>query len=193
MMQTPSLGGQDQPGQPTFVRPEGTPPAPQPAYGNYGSGNYGGGYANVPAQTPGAEVLGAGMAPVAPAVNQGAPSVWAWYIVYCVAMALVSLFLLLIGIIILVAPSSSDLTSSDKAIAGGFYIIFGVLLAGVYGVAPFLPKRPWAWIYHVVLICLGFTSCCCIPFSIPMLIFWLKPEMRVFFNMPANSFPANPS
>jgi hypothetical protein len=199
MMQTPSLGGQDPLEQsPTFARPEATPPAPQPTYGNYGSGggygagNYGRDYGNVPPQTPGAGALGAGMSPVAPAMT-GAPPVWAWYIVYCVAMTLVSLCLLLIGIAILVAPSSSDLTSSDKAIAGGFYIIFGLLLTGVYGVAPFLPKRPWAWIYHVVLICLGFTSCCCIPFSIPMLIFWLKPEMRVFFNMPANSFPANPS
>ncbi|MGB7159266.1 MAG: hypothetical protein WBD40_14450 [Tepidisphaeraceae bacterium] len=57
----------------------------------------------------------------------------------------------------------------------------GVPLAAVFGVAPFLPRRPWVWIYDLVLICLGLTSICCMPATIPLLIFWLKPEAKAWF------------
>ena len=39
--------------------------------------------------------------------------------------------------------------------------------------AIFLPPRPWVWIYDLVLIAIGFMSCCILPFSVALLIFWL--------------------
>ena len=68
-----------------------------------------------------------------------------------------------------------DLTGTGKAVM----TVFG--LAGVFGAAPFLPRRPWVWIYDLVLICLGLTSVCCLPATIPLLVYWLKPEAKSWF------------
>lgn len=57
----------------------------------------------------------------------------------------------------------------------------GVVMLPLYGVAPFLPRGKVAWIYGIVLLAMGLTSCCFIAFSIPLFIFWLKPETRAYF------------
>jgi hypothetical protein len=33
----------------------------------------------------------------------------------------------------------------------------------------------------MVLICIGMNSCCLLPASIPLLIFWIKPETKTYF------------
>ncbi len=63
----------------------------------------------------------------------------------------------------------------------GIFLVLGPLLAIPYAAAPFLPKKPWAWIYHLVLIGVGFTSVCCLPVTIPLLLEWLKPDVKRFF------------
>ena len=55
------------------------------------------------------------------------------------------------------------------------------MLLVVFAVAPFLPRRKWVWIYDLVVICLGMTSCCTLPVCIALLIFWIRPETRQFF------------
>jgi hypothetical protein len=37
------------------------------------------------------------------------------------------------------------------------------------------------WVYDIVLICLGMTSVCCMPVTIPLLIFWIKPDAKAWF------------
>jgi hypothetical protein len=37
------------------------------------------------------------------------------------------------------------------------------------------------WVYDLVVICLGMTSACILPASVPLLIFWLKPEVKSHF------------
>ena len=54
-------------------------------------------------------------------------------------------------------------------------------LAILYGAAIVLPPRPWTWIYGFVPICIGMTSCCILPFSIALIVFWIKPETRHYF------------
>jgi hypothetical protein len=44
-----------------------------------------------------------------------------------------------------------------------------------------MPRRPWAWIFGLVLICIGLTSLCCLPVAIPLLLSWLKPETKSYF------------
>ena len=57
----------------------------------------------------------------------------------------------------------------------------GLVLAIPYAAAPLLPKRPWTWILGIVLIGLGLTSCLTLPFCIPLLLYWFKPENQIFF------------
>jgi hypothetical protein len=73
-------------------------------------------------------------------------------------------------------------TSAIFWIAYGAVIAFlGFALAGAFVAALFLPPKPWVWVYHLVLICLGLSSVCCLPVCIPLLIQWLKPDVRTHF------------
>lgn len=108
------------------------------------------------------------------------PPVWLWYRVYAVFMALVygGLALLILGV--LIATGGQGVKDEDMialVVTGVFCLPFAL----AYVVAPFLPRAPWAWIYHLALIGLGLTSVCCMPATIPLLIFWLKPETKLFF------------
>lgn len=64
---------------------------------------------------------------------------------------------------------------------GVLFIGLGVVLGGAYAAALFIPPQPWAWIYHLVLIGIGMTSCCCLPFSIALMVYWFKPETQAWF------------
>ena len=44
-----------------------------------------------------------------------------------------------------------------------------------------LKPAPWLWTYDLVIICLGMTSACFLPVSIPLLIHWIKPETKAYF------------
>ncbi len=124
---------------------------------------------------------------------QAKPSVLIWYKAYCVAMALMYGLVLLLGVVMLMAPAffkdylgsagkgAEELDQVASQVIGGVYVIMGVLLALLYVAGAFLPARPWAWIVGIVLIALSFTSCCCIPVSIPLLIYWIKPATKVYF------------
>jgi hypothetical protein len=112
------------------------------------------------------------------------PGVWTWYIVYCVAMALLYLMVLAIGALMLTfsAEIADDEMNPEQAvIMGGMFTVLGGVLMLMFAVAPFLPKTKAAWIYGFVTIGIGLTSACTLPICIPLLIFWLKPETKMFF------------
>jgi hypothetical protein len=67
-------------------------------------------------------------------------------------------------------------------IQGVVLIVMGVGLFLLYAIAPFLPRSKFAWIYGFVTIGIGLTSCCTLPFCIPLLIQWLKPEVKSYLN-----------
>jgi hypothetical protein len=122
-----------------------------------------------------------------PAYGEGAihPPVWLWYRLYAVLMALLYVATAVMGGLYLAgAGFLPGISSSDQAIFIAYGVIMlamGGVFALLYGAAPFLPKKRWAWFYHVVLICIGLTSCCCMPACIPLLIYWLKPEAKAMF------------
>ena len=109
------------------------------------------------------------------------PGVIAWFAAYCILMALLYGVFAVLGVVLLFAPASTESDRIAAIIQGFVFIGLGVGLGGVFGVAPFLPRRPWVWIYDLVLICLGLTSVCCLPATIPLLVYWLKPEAKWWF------------
>jgi hypothetical protein len=117
--------------------------------------------------------------------NTVKPAVWTWYIVYCAFMALMYFVVMLAGVLILFFLSKEDPDMPVNIIMGVLYMFLGLLFMVVYAIGPFFPKAKWSWIYGMVLIGIGMTSICCLPASIPLLIFWLKPETKRFFNMAA--------
>jgi hypothetical protein len=119
--------------------------------------------------------------PTAPA---GRPAVMTWYIVYCVAMALLYLLCTVFGVVLLAAADKLADGEDTEAIyvQGVILLVIGGALLLLYGIAPFLPRRKFAWIYGFITIGIGLTSLCTLPFCIPLLIFWVKPETKAYLN-----------
>ncbi|MBN2369790.1 MAG: hypothetical protein JXO72_04830 [Vicinamibacteria bacterium] len=119
-------------------------------------------------------------------MEKARPGVVTWYRVYCGLMALLYFALAAAGIIGLFFME--ELTSGSNAMSPLvallmllMWIALGLVFGAVFVAPFFLSRRPWAWIYHLVLIAIGMTSPCCMPASIPLLIFWLKQETREYF------------
>lgn len=123
-----------------------------------------------------------------PDVPFGTPApVWPWYVAYAVAMAL--LYLACVGGAVALGVFAADIPASatDDMPPVVMAVILGVIglpLFVAYAAAPFLPKKPWAWTYHLVLICISLTSACCMIAGIPLLIYWMKPETKAMFGKP---------
>jgi hypothetical protein len=113
------------------------------------------------------------------------PAVWTWYCVYCGAMALLYLLVMVLGIAFLAMPAEMlEGEDSPEAVRfqGVLFAVMGLPFFLFYAAAPFLPRAKWAWIYGIVAIGIGLTSCCTLPFSIMLLIQWIKPDVKAWFN-----------
>src|SRR5262249_43827836 len=114
-----------------------------------------------------------------PAAEAPAPGVVLWARLYAVAFALMYLACTICGVLVLVF--ANDLGAHDRAenlINGVIMTVMGPPLLGLSIVTAFAPRKKWGWIINIVLIGLGMMSCCCLPASVPLLIFWMKPETK---------------
>ena len=114
--------------------------------------------------------------------NRASPRVLLWFRVYCVAMAVIY-GLVVFGVAVVLFP---DLLGEEEPAAfrigyGAFIILIGLVLCVPYAAVLFLAPRPWVWVFDLVLIGVGMTSCCTLPAAIPLLVFWLRPETRAYF------------
>jgi len=113
-----------------------------------------------------------------------APPVVFWYRMYAAAMALLYAAVTVGGLaMIFFRDELADQATpvEEIVITGVILIAMGGLFFVIFALGTFLPPRPWAWILGIVLIGVGMTSCCCLPASIPLLVFWLKPEAQAYF------------
>ena len=62
-------------------------------------------------------------------------------------------------------------------------LVTTALLGCLYAGAASLPLEPWAWTAAVVAIAIGLTSCT-IVFALPLLVYWLKPDVKAAFRRP---------
>lgn len=116
------------------------------------------------------------------------PRVWQWYLAYCFFMAFLYLVIAVAFGVALpfaeeIAEESDDVDAMELKIQAIVMLVVCIPLLFLYGAAPFLPKTKLAWIWGFVTIGIGLTSICCLPFTIPLLIFWLKPETKAFFGV----------
>ena len=117
------------------------------------------------------------------------PGVWPWFVAYAILMALLYLALAGFGVTVLaVGPDqfADRETGAEEWVGIAIALIaVGLVLGLAHAIAPFLPHRPGAWIYDLVLIALGLGSMCLWPMTIPLLIFWIKPESKRWFGRSA--------
>ena len=129
----------------------------------------------------------AGLEP--PRGSAATPAVVPWFKVYASAMALLYVFCLLAGIAMFFIPDAAledaDFPPEFRIAYGAMLIVMGGGLAAIFAVGVFAPPRSWVWVFDIVLIAIGMTSCCCMPVSIPLLIYWIKPEVKTYFGRAA--------
>lgn len=118
-------------------------------------------------------------------VSTSKPAVWKWYVIYCAVLACIFL-LFIFGVLTQffdIFPRSSEFPESNvrRHVIGVIMLVLAGIPFVLFAIAPFLPKRPWVWIYGIVLIAVGMISCLTAPFAVPLLIFWFKPETKHFF------------
>lgn len=77
--------------------------------------------------------------------------------------------------------AEGDPTNSpgQMRMVGAFYAGIGIVLAVLFLVAFIWRKGNGAWIYQIVLIVLGLTSCCTWPATIPLMIYWIKDREQI--------------
>ena len=109
------------------------------------------------------------------------PKVVFWFKMYAGLMAFMFALVTIAGIVMLAAPLGlPEEDGVPVAILGGVYLMMGLMFLGATLVPFFAGQRSWAWVYNLILIALGMTSCT-IVFSIPLLIYWIKPETREYY------------
>ena len=107
-------------------------------------------------------------------------------------MALLYLGTAVMGIVFLFAEPDQDMSAEEARIMGAVILILGLVFFIPYAIAPFLPRQSWVWVFGLVLICIGLSSLCCLPACIPLLLVWLKPEMKAFYGRGQNPLSAPP-
>lgn len=112
------------------------------------------------------------------------PGVVLWAKVYAIAFAVMYLVTTAGGALLVWAGSELHGDKGVEAmIEGVVMLVLGPLLTALSIVAAAAPRKKWGWIINIVLMGLGCTSCACWPASIPLIIFWLKPETKRWYGM----------
>jgi hypothetical protein len=114
------------------------------------------------------------------------PRVLVWYRVYCAVEGTLSLVDVIAGggALLFCRQLAEWLGNGEPgayAVVGALAVAVGLVQAGLFWLAFFLPRRPWAWIYHLVLIGLGLTDPCFFFPCIFLMVFWLKAPTRTYF------------
>jgi hypothetical protein len=129
-----------------------------------------------------------GMNDPAGAVRQDGPATTPSTVIlfkaYAALMLLSGVVLFAFGVMMFLVPtfgSGAPHLGLSEAIAGTFYAGWGTLQAVPCLVALFAKPRPWVWTFDMIIVALGMVICYCWPLSIPLLIFWTKPEVKAHF------------
>ena len=114
--------------------------------------------------------------------NETGRKTFLWYRVYLAALAFLYLLVIGLGVFLLVyQPPTRKYDSEEVLIMSIAYIFIGTIFFLAFTIALFLPPKPYNWIVGIVMMAIGMTSCCFVPFVVPLFIFWLKPETQAFF------------
>ena len=78
-------------------------------------------------------------------------------------------------------PRDLNVTREQAQAIGWAVLATGLVFSAVCVVPIFGPRRPWGWVYGLVIICLGMGCLITLPAGIPLLIHWIRPETKEWF------------
>ena len=114
--------------------------------------------------------------------SQGPPQVFKWQRVYVICMTLMYDALMMLGICFFIFAddlADAEMSSKEWQIMGAIYGILGAVLSIVFAVGLFWRRGMGGWVYNIILIGIGLTSCCFWPATIPLIIFWIKHKTYI--------------
>ncbi len=117
------------------------------------------------------------------------PAVVLWYYLYCACMVLLYVLVAIAGLgAVIYGIENLDIEIDPKElnvvrVQSVFFGLVGVLFAGLFLLGIMAPRKKWGWITGIALICVGLSNCCCLPFGIPLLIFWLRADCKNWYGM----------
>jgi hypothetical protein len=111
------------------------------------------------------------------------PKVLFWFKVYLSVLSLMYAVCIALGVcFVFFQEFSARITDEENLVVEGWLLLIaGVVLLAATLLPFFLKPKPWVWVYNLVIICLGMTSSCLVIACIPLLIFWVKPELKKYF------------
>lgn len=122
---------------------------------------------------------------------QQPPKVVFWFKVYCWMLLVLYIFLsfllillellLILGLLIGNAGEEALSELVGNTLFNAVLIVVCVPMAIMSAIPLFFPPKPWLWGYSILLISLGFTSCCFWPICIPLLIFWIRDDVQIYY------------
>ncbi|MEZ5424641.1 MAG: hypothetical protein R2747_00120 [Pyrinomonadaceae bacterium] len=116
------------------------------------------------------------------AESKTGPRTYFWYRMLNSAVVVFGIFLAVIGLLAIIGSFNETGQQAADAFAGG---IFFLVTGGIPGFLCFFgvvfPPRAWSWYYGLFILILATLSCGLAIFSVPLLIFWVKPETQFFF------------
>lgn len=106
-----------------------------------------------------------------------------WYRVFTFLIGLGSLLLISgLGLMAILGSNASNVADPAGARSGGtILIIIGVVIFAFYAAPMILPRKMFHWVYGIILLLLSLSLCWTLPFAVPLLIYWFKPETKRFF------------
>lgn len=111
------------------------------------------------------------------------PDRWSWFAAYCSGMGALCFFCWLAGVIFLTADADLVAFNPDEARSMGIWLVLSCTpLTLMFASAPFLPRKPWAWRFGLFLIALGLLTVCCLPLAVPLLMGWLRQDIRGWYS-----------
>lgn len=116
------------------------------------------------------------------------PAVVAWYTVYCVFMALLYLFCLGLGALLLAFSgeiADEEMSAPEAMIMGVVCMVISLPLMVLYIAGPLLPRNNVGWIVGCVNIGIGLTSGCTLLPCIFLLINWIHRDTKLYYGMNA--------
>lgn len=116
-------------------------------------------------------------------MNETGRKTFFWYRVYCAVLALLYLGCIGAGIILALIeiPPSATTSPEEKLFISIILSVIGAIMFVISAVALILPAKPFNWIVGLIMIAIGMTSCAFLPFMIPLMIYWVKPETKAYF------------
>ena len=75
--------------------------------------------------------------------------------------------------------ATANNSAEELMIMGAVYGVMGVVLTIVFGLGLVFQKGMLGWIWNLVLIAIGLTSCCLWPATIPLMIYWIKDKDHI--------------